>query len=70
MGGGVGATPDSLLRRMHAAGLELRVVLAWLDGDPLAARLVRAVQELDLTVRELQDRALARAPDRSDDSVA
>lgn len=63
MGGDVGAAADRLLRRVHAAGLELRLVLAELDDDPLAGPVGRAVLEVDRTVRELQGRALARAAD-------
>ncbi|SEE41868.1 hypothetical protein [Jiangella alba] len=63
MGGDVGAAADRLLRRMHAVGLELQLLLDELDDDPLAGPVSRAVVEVDLTVRELQGRALARAAD-------
>ena len=57
------AEPDSLLLHVHAAGLELHALLAVLDGDPVAARVHRAIQELDQTVRDLQVVALDRLGD-------
>jgi hypothetical protein len=56
----VGRTDDDLLQRIHAAGLELGVLLAEVDDGSPAISLRIALGALDALADDVQRGALAR----------
>ncbi|TDC48371.1 hypothetical protein E1212_21435 [Jiangella ureilytica] len=56
----VGRTDDGLLQRIHAAGLDLGVLLAEVDDQSRAISLRIALGALDAMADDLQRGALAR----------